>query len=116
MRADDDELPSEALRDVLPSLLDEREPTHYWLPRRWMHPTPETYLAERVWLRDIQVRLVRNLPGLWRFSGRVHSNIEVAGAGRIVDAPLLHLALLVADLEQRRAKVEALRAGHTRAA
>lgn len=107
LRADDDELPSEALRNVLPSLLDEREPTHYWLSRRWMYPTPETYIAERVWLRDIQVRLVRNLPGLWRFSGRVHSNIEVAGAGRVVDAPLLHLALLVADLEQRRAKVEA---------
>lgn len=106
LRADDDELPSEALREALPSLLDEREPTHYWLPRRWMHPTPETYLAERVWLRDIQVRLVRNLPGIWRFSGRLHSNIEVAGASRIVDAPLLHLALLVADLEQRRAKVE----------
>jgi len=107
LRADDDELPSEALREVLRSLLDEREPTHYWLPRIWMHPTPETYIAERVWLRDIQVRLVRNLPGLWRFSGRLHSNIEVTGASRIVEAPLLHLALLVADLEQRRAKVEA---------
>lgn len=107
LRADDDELPSEALEEVLRSLLDEREPTHYWLPRIWMHPTPETYIAERVWLRDIQVRLVRNLPGLWRFSGRVHSNIEVTGAGRIVEAPLLHLALLVADLERRRAKVEA---------
>ena len=72
-----------------------------------MYPTPETCITEGIWLRDIQVRLVRNLPGLWRFSGRVHSNIEVAGAGRIVDAPLLHLALLVADLKKRRAKVEA---------
>jgi SAM-dependent methyltransferase len=107
LRADDDELPSEALTRMLPSLLDEREPTHYWLPRSWMYPTPETYITEGIWLRDIQLRLVRNLPGLWRFSGRLHSNIEVAGAGRIVDAPLLHLALLVADLEKRRAKVEA---------
>jgi len=107
LRADDDELPSEALGSELRSLLDEREPTHYWLPRIWMHPTPETYIAEGVWLRDIQVRLVRNLPGLWRFPGRVHSNIEVAGASRVVAAPLLHLALLVADLEQRRSKVEA---------
>ena len=107
LRADDDELPSEALRQVLRPLLDEREPTHYWLPRSWMYPTPETYITEGLWLRDIQLRLVRNLPGLWRFSGHVHSNIEVAGAGRIVDAPLLHLALLLADLEKRRAKVEA---------
>lgn len=107
LRADDDELPSAALRQVLRALLDEREPTHYWLSRSWMYPTPATYVAEGIWLRDIQVRLVRNLRGLWRFSGQVHSNIEVAGASRIVDAPLLHLALLVADVEQRRAKVDA---------
>jgi SAM-dependent methyltransferase len=107
LRADDDELPSEALREMLPRLLDEREPTHYWLPRSWMYPTAETYVTEGIWQRDIQLRLVRNLPGLWRFSGHVHSNIEVEGAGRIVDAPLLHLALLLADLETRRAKVEA---------
>jgi SAM-dependent methyltransferase len=110
LRADDDELPSEALTQVLRALLEESEPTHYWLPRSWMYPTPETYITEGVWLRDIQVRLVRNLPGLWRFSGHVHSNIEVEGAGRIVDAPLVHLALLVADLERRRAKVEAYEA------
>jgi SAM-dependent methyltransferase len=110
LRADDDEVPSEALREALRPLLAEREPTHYWLPRLWAYPTPETYVAEGIWLRDIQLRLVRNLPGLWRFSGRVHSNIEVAGAGRIVDAPLLHLALLVADAEARRAKAEAYEA------
>jgi len=107
LRVDDDELPSKELRQALPSLLDEREPTHYFLPRRWMYPTPKTYITEGIWLRDVQLRLVRNLPGLWRFSGRLHLNIEVEGAGRIVDAPLLHLSLLVADLEKRRAKVEA---------
>jgi SAM-dependent methyltransferase len=106
LRADDDEVPSEALRQVLRPLLVEREPTHYWVPRLWAYPTPDTYITEGMWLRDIQVRLVRNLPGLWRFSGHVHSNIEVEGAGRIVDAPLLHLALLVADLEKRRDKAE----------
>jgi SAM-dependent methyltransferase len=110
LRADDDEVPSEALRSMLRPLLEEREPTHFWLPRRWAYPTPDTYLAQGLWLRDVQLRLVRNLPGIWRFSGHVHSNIEVAGAGRVVDAPLLHLALLVADLEKRRAKAEAYEA------
>ena len=105
LRADDDELPGAALREALPALLKEPEPTHYWLPRIWMHPNPATRLDEGIWQRDIQVRLVRNLPGLWRFTGRLHSNIEVMGAGRVVDAPLLHLALLVSDLEERRAKV-----------
>jgi SAM-dependent methyltransferase len=107
LRVDDDELASEALRQVLRPLLEEREPTHYWLPRRWAYPLPDTHITEGLWQRDIQLRLVRNLPGLWRFSGRIHSNIEVEGAGRIVDGPLLHLALLVANCEQRQAKVEA---------
>jgi SAM-dependent methyltransferase len=107
LRADDDELPSEVLREELRPLLETREPTHYWLPRRWQYPTPDTYISEGPWHRDIQLRLVRNLPGIWRFSGRIHSNIEVEGAGRIIDAPLNHLALLVADSEQRQAKVEA---------
>lgn len=106
LRVDDDELPGATLRDALPALLAEREPTHYWLPRAWMHPTPDTQIDEGTWQRDIQVRLVRNLPGLWRFTGRVHSNIEVTGAGRVLDTPLLHLALLVADLDERRAKAE----------
>lgn len=107
LRVDDDELPSRELRQALPSLLDEREPTHYFFPRRWVYPTPKTYITEGIWLRDVQLRLVRNLPGLWHFSGRLHLNMEVEGANRIVDAPLLHLSLLVADLEKRRAKVEA---------
>jgi hypothetical protein len=106
LRADDDELPGAALHRALPALLKEPEPTHYWLPRIWIYPTPATRLDEGIWQRDIQVRLVRNLPGLWRFTGRLHSNIEVMGASRVLDAPLLHLALLVSDLEERRAKVE----------
>jgi SAM-dependent methyltransferase len=106
LRADDDELPGDALRGALPALLEEPEPTHYWLPRAWLHPTVATRLDGGIWQRDIQVRIVRNLPGLWRFTGRLHSNIEVMGASRVLDAPLLHLALLVSGHEERRAKVE----------
>ena len=40
LRVDDDELPSRALREALRSLLAERELTHVWLPRRWVHPNP----------------------------------------------------------------------------
>ena len=106
LRVDDDELPSRALCEALPSLLAERELTHVWLPRRWVHPHPGEAIAQGLWERDIQVRLVRNHPGIWRFSGQTHSNIRVDGAGRIADAPLLHLVLLLTDAERRRAKAD----------
>ncbi len=106
LRVDDDELPSRALLDALPSLVAERELTHCWLPRRWVHPSPREAIAQGLWERDIQVRLVRNEPGIWRFAGGTHSNIRVEGAGRVVDAPLLHLVLLLGDVERRRAKAD----------
>ncbi|MDX6722129.1 MAG: hypothetical protein QOD73_533 [Solirubrobacteraceae bacterium] len=106
LRVDDDELPSRALLEALPSLLAERELTHVWLPRRWVHPSPRDFIAQGLWERDIQVRLVRNQPGIWRFTGETHSNIRVEGAGRVADAPLLHLVLLLSSLEQRRAKAD----------
>jgi SAM-dependent methyltransferase len=107
LRADDDELPSSDLLASLPALVAERELTHYWLPRRWVHPNPAEFIAEGAWLTDIQVRLVRNVPGLWRFQGRLHSNIEVLGTSRVLDMPLLHLVLLLSDVEARREKVAA---------
>jgi hypothetical protein len=106
LRVDDDELPSRALCEALPSLLAERELTHVWLPRRWVHPTPNEAIAQGLWERDIQVRLVRNQPGIWRFSGQTHSNIRVEGAGRIAEAPVLHLVLLLNDAQRRRAKAD----------
>ena len=106
LRVDDDEVPSAALLEALPSLLTEREPTHYWVPRRWVHPSPREFIAEGLWERDIQVRLVRNEPGIWRFAGELHSNIRVEGAGRVIEAPLLHLVLLLGDAGHRRAKVD----------
>ncbi|HEU5213399.1 MAG TPA: hypothetical protein VFU10_11565 [Gaiellaceae bacterium] len=107
LRVDDDEVPSAALLRALPQLLCERELTHYWLPRWWVDPTADTRIAEGPWAADLQVRLVRNLPGLWRFPGRLHTNIDVLGASRVLDEPLLHLVLRLSTLEQRRAKVAA---------
>lgn len=112
LRVDDDELPSQALLEALPSLLTESELTHYWIPRRWVYPTPREAIAQGLWERDIQVRLVRNEPGIWRFSGGVHSNIRVEGAGRVLEAPLLHLVLLLGDAGVRRAKADAYERSH----
>ena len=112
LRVDDDELPSRALLEALPSLVRESELTHFWIPRRWVHPSPREAIAQGLWERDIQVRLVRNEPGIWRFSGGTHSNIRVEGAGRVVEAPLLHLVLLLSDTDRRRAKADAYERAH----
>jgi hypothetical protein len=104
LRVDDDELPSAALSGGIRDLIAEPEPTHYWLPRQWPHPSPREYIDQGMWGFDIQVRLVRSVPGIWRFSGRPHSNIEVLGASRVTDAPLLHVVTLLRTLEERRRK------------
>jgi len=116
LRVDDDELPSAALVAALHTLLEERELTHFWLPRRWPYPTGATYIAGGPWGRDIQVRLVRNLPGLWRFSGANHSNIEVTGPSRVLSEPLLHVVTVLRARGEREAKYhyyERLTAGLT---
>jgi hypothetical protein len=110
LRVDDDELPSAALLGSLRELIAEREPTHYWLPRRWPHPTASEYIDDGIWGGDAQVRLVRSMPGIWRFSGASHSNIEVLGASRIADAPLIHAVTLLRSFGEREAKVAYYRA------
>ncbi len=105
LRMDDDELPSSALIDALPGLIASREHTHYVLPCRWLHPGPDRYAAADPWLSDLHPRLMRNVSGAWRVRGRVHSDVEVAGAGRIVDAPFLHTTVLVDSLATRQARV-----------
>jgi hypothetical protein len=107
LRVDDDELPTTQLLEALPALVTERELTHFWLPRRWVHPTAAEFIADGPWARDVQVRLVRNVPGLWRFQGLHHTNIEVLGANRVADAPLLHLVTLLNDVDERRERAAA---------
>lgn len=112
LRVDDDELPSAALLASLPALIADRDMTHYWLPRRWVHPGPDHAIGQGIWERDIQLRLMRNLPGLWRFTGELHSNVRVEGAGRVLDTPLLHVVLLLSDVDQRRVKADRYEQSH----
>ncbi|MBA2347136.1 MAG: hypothetical protein H0V81_02475 [Solirubrobacterales bacterium] len=103
LRVDDDELPSARLSAALPSLMAEPDLTHVWLPRHSAFPTPESCITSLPWAHDLHVRLVRNSPGLWRFSGRLHGNIEVLGPSRVASAPLLHALLLLRSVDERRA-------------
>jgi polysaccharide pyruvyl transferase WcaK-like protein len=104
LRLDDDEVPSQALLDGLPGLVSERRLTHVRFQRRWLFPDADHYLAELPWSPDYQTRLVRNLPGIWSFAGRLHTNVEVLGEGRLAALPIYHANALVQPLRIRREK------------
>ncbi len=115
LRFDDDEIPSRALLDALGELTSDRGPTHYGLTRRWLHPDRRAYLLSPPWQPDHQLRLVRNVTGLWRFTGRMHDPAIVLGERRLVDLPIYHADLLLLSADERRAKAERyerLRPGH----
>lgn len=104
LRLEDDEVPSRALIETLPELLREGRLTHYALPRRWLYPGPGAYIVSPPWTPDYQIRLVRNVPGLWRFPGVLHEPIAVLGERRALDLPVYHADCLLASPDERRAK------------
>jgi|GEM_PF-182115 len=106
LRFDDDEIPSRALLDALPELTADRRLTHYGLTRRWLHGDAQTYLLSPPWQPDYQLRLVRNVRGLWRFTGAMHDGAIVLGERGLADLPIYHADLLLLDVEARRRKAE----------
>jgi hypothetical protein len=106
LRFDDDEVPSTALLACLPALIEDRQPMQVAFTRRWLWGSEERWIVTRPWSPDYQIRLVRNTPGAWRFPGEMHAPIEVLGELRLVDAPIYHCDLLLADIDSRRAKRE----------
>jgi len=114
LRLDDDEIPSVELLDALPELTSDPRPALIELRRRWLHPTVDRYIESAPWGEEWQYRLLRNVPGSWRFDGRVHTDVLVRGERRIVDTPFYHADLLLQPFERRRAKslaYEVLRPG-----
>lgn len=106
LRFDDDEIPSPALLEALPELTSERRLTHYGLSRRWLFGDGGTYVLSPPWQPDYQLRLVRNVPGIWRFTGEMHDGAIVLGERRLVDLPIYHADLLLLDVDARRRKAE----------
>jgi hypothetical protein len=106
LRFDDDEAPSAGLLDGLRTLAEERHPMQIAFSRRWLWGDERRWISTWPWTPDYQVRLVRNVPGAWRFPGRMHEPIETLGELRLVDAPIYHCELLLTDAQARRAKRE----------
>jgi hypothetical protein len=104
LRLDDDELPGAALLEQLPELARDRRHTLQLLPRRNLFPTRERYLASHPWHPDYQPRLVRNVPGVWTFTGLPHSCVDALGERRRVPgAPFYHLRYVASPAEERLA-------------
>jgi hypothetical protein len=101
---DDDEIPAQALLDSLRGLTSARDVTHYWLPRRWLYPTPDSYLDARPWRPDYQPRLVLNDPRLVSFPAETHVPVAAIGPSRYLDTPLYHLDTLLNSREAREEK------------
>ena len=111
-RVDDDEVPSPELIQRLPWLLAQQV-EQYWVPRRWVYPTPHQWLDELPWWPDYHNRLVRRNAEL-RFSGILHTGADPVLPARFVEWPLYHLECVLKDRPAREAKlerIEALRPG-----
>lgn len=114
LRVDDDEVPSRGLVERLP-WLTAQQVEQYWVPRRWLYPTPDSWLDELPWWPDHHNRLVRRNAGL-RFSGVLHTGAEPVMPARFLEWPLYHLECILKDHRSRAAKVartEAMRPGLT---
>lgn len=104
LRLDDDEVPSAELLAGLPELVADRFPTNIAVKRRWLYRDRRSYIVTSPWEPDYQVRLLRNVPGIWSFPGVIHSGLEVLGERRLAAASIYHADLLLETAERRRAK------------
>jgi hypothetical protein len=103
---DDDEIPSGALLDSLPTLVRAQGVTHYFLPRRWLFPDRDHWLDQPPWHPDYQLRLAVNDLRLLRFPGQMHRTVEALGPARFLDAPVYHADLLLSSREEREEKAQ----------
>ena len=104
LQLDDDEVPSAALLEALPELMAERRPVGYGLLRRWVYPSSDRYVGAAPWGVESLERLVRNVPGAWRFEGPVHTTPHATAEIRHVAFAFYHLDLIVQPEAPRRAK------------
>jgi hypothetical protein len=103
-RIDDDEVPSAALLERLPEIVEDRRHSLILLPMRHLFPTRDRFITSHPWHPDYHARIARNVPGLWTFQGRCHTDIDVLGERRrIPEAPLYHLHFADPDTEARLA-------------
>ena len=93
-------------RGYVERLLSNRSVTHVWIPRRWILPPGDRFIASFPWQPDYQLRLFRNVPSLIQLSPELHGLDAVVGEPFFVtDAWINHLDFVWTDRAAREAKV-----------
>ncbi len=108
---DDDESIEPAFDALIPELLQDGRPTHYWFPRKWIASLdPCEYVHAAPWFPDWQLRLFRNDRSLVWKPNRPHTGYHVLGPGYFESrAAILHFEPVICDEATRRDKVERYR-------
>ena len=108
---DDDEVVGNGFAETKSCLLTARDLTHYYLPYRWVvrdADAGDRWLTSFPWHPNPRLRLIRNIGSLWSHRGRLHSPLDIAGEGRVLDAEqavIYHLDLAWRSRAERETKV-----------
>jgi hypothetical protein len=102
LRLDEDEIPSQALLDRLPELIQDPRPTNILMSRRWLYPDSGRFITNHPWTPDYQVQLIKNVPGIWRTTGVLHEPIHIFGEQKLVDLPIYHCPCILLPLSVQR--------------
>jgi hypothetical protein len=79
--------------------------THFFLPRRWIVPPGDQFIADLPWFPDFQMRLFRNDPTLITWPREIHDVTMVEGRGLIrTDRWIDHFDLVSRSREEREEK------------
>jgi MMP 1-O-methyltransferase len=77
--------------------------THFFLPRRWLIPPGNLFIASEPWFPDLQMRLFRNDSRLISWPTRVHDDTRVKGRHIVFwDRWIDHLNLQTSRIERER--------------
>jgi hypothetical protein len=104
---DDDEVPSPGLVAALPEIARREDITHAWVARRWLYPTQASYLADRPWGTEFQLRFALKDERFLQFSDVFHRPLICHGPSAYIEAPLWHLDAVLNPAARRRSKAAA---------
>lgn len=106
LRIDDDEqLGGRWDRESFELLVRFNDLTHFWIPRRWVLPSGDQFLASAPWNRDVPVRLFRNDPRILSYPQQVHEQVQICGRSLVLyDRWIDHYSLVLKSRADREEK------------
>ncbi|MGH2905086.1 MAG: glycosyltransferase [Solirubrobacteraceae bacterium] len=104
LRIDGDEVPSQRFLQRLPEMVSSPRIQQFLIPRMWLYPDPDHYLAGTPWSEDFVNRLTRN-DGTLRVNGQQHTDPEPVSPREYIEEPFYHLDLLTTSRRQQLDKV-----------